>query len=79
MRGISINGLSGGSSPIITAVISMGKSLNHRVIAEGVETLEQLAFLDEQRCEEAQGFHFSRPLEAERFAALLPPAGGRHR
>ncbi len=72
-------GIEGEGSPIITAVISMGKSLNHRVIAEGVETLEQLAFLDEQRCEEAQGFHFSRPLEAERFAALLPPAGGRHR
>ena len=67
-------GIEGDGSPIISAVISMGKSLHHRVIAEGVETLQQLRFLDEQHCEEAQGFHFSRPLEADRFAALLAPA-----
>ena len=60
-------------SPIITAVISMGKSLKHRVIAEGIETPEQVAFLQEQRCEEGQGFHFSRPLVADQFAALLAP------
>ncbi len=59
-------------SPIIAAVISMGRSLNHRVIAEGIETETQLAFLRAQRCEEGQGFHFSRPLVADRFAALLP-------
>jgi diguanylate cyclase (GGDEF)-like protein len=64
-------GLEGEGSPIISAVISMGRSLKHRVIAEGVETPQQLAFLEEQRCEEAQGFHFSRPLEADRFAELL--------
>jgi diguanylate cyclase len=65
----------GEGSPIITAVISMGRSLNHRVIAEGVETRAQLAFLQAQHCEEGQGFHFSRPLDADRFAALLAPAG----
>ena len=59
------------TSPIITAVIAMGKSLKHRVVAEGVETERQLAFLQQQRCEEGQGFHFSRPLPADRFAALL--------
>jgi diguanylate cyclase (GGDEF)-like protein/PAS domain S-box-containing protein len=58
-------------SPIIKAVISMGKSLHHRVIAEGVETPAQAAFLRAQRCEEAQGYHFSRPLIADQFAALL--------
>ncbi len=58
-------------APIITAVISMGKSLKHRVIAEGVETQEQLAFLRAQRCGEGQGFYFSRPLAAEQFATLL--------
>ena len=63
-------------SPIITAVISMGKSLNCRVIAEGIETAEQLAFLRAQHCEEGQGFHFSPPLEARRFATLLGPGGG---
>jgi EAL domain-containing protein (putative c-di-GMP-specific phosphodiesterase class I) len=58
-------------SPIITAVINMGKSLNHRVIAEGVETPAQLAFLQSQRCEQGQGFHFSRPLRADQFRDLL--------
>ncbi len=58
-------------SPIIAAVISMGKSLKQRVIAEGVETPAQAAFLRAQHCEEAQGYHFSRPLMADRFAALL--------
>ncbi len=58
-------------SAIIAAVISMGKSLKHRVIAEGVETPEQLAFLQAQHCEEGQGFHFSRPLHAREFTRLL--------
>jgi diguanylate cyclase (GGDEF)-like protein/PAS domain S-box-containing protein len=61
----------GDTSPIITAVIAMGRSLNQRVIAEGVETEEQVAFLQAQHCEEGQGFHFSRPLPADRFATLL--------
>jgi EAL domain-containing protein (putative c-di-GMP-specific phosphodiesterase class I) len=58
-------------APIITAVISMGKSLKHRVIAEGVETQEQFAFLRAQGCGEGQGYYFSRPLAAEQFATLL--------
>ncbi len=62
-------------SPIITAVISMGRSLKHRVIAEGVETPAQLAFLKSQQCEEGQGFHFSRPLVADDFASLLAVHG----
>ena len=61
----------GDTSPIISAVIAMGKSLHQRVTAEGIETERQLAFLRSQHCEEGQGFHFSRPLPAERFAALL--------
>ena len=55
---------------IVCAVISMGKSLGHRVIAEGVETKEQLAFLQAQRCGEGQGYYFSRPLAAEQFVKL---------
>ncbi len=58
-------------APIVLAIISMGQSLHHRVIAEGVETAEQLAFLQGQGCREGQGFYFSRPLAAEQFAALL--------
>ena len=56
---------------IVCAVISMGKSLGHRVIAEGVETQEQLALLQAQRCGEGQGYYFSRPLVAEQFVRLV--------
>ena len=56
---------------IVTAVISMGRSLNLRVVAEGVETHEELAFLQAHQCEEAQGYYFSRPVIAEDFAKLL--------
>ncbi|MDP1707898.1 MAG: EAL domain-containing protein [Gammaproteobacteria bacterium] len=56
---------------IVSAVISMGKSLKQRVIAEGVETREQLAFLRSQGCDEGQGYYFSRPVVAEEFTRLL--------
>jgi diguanylate cyclase (GGDEF)-like protein len=56
---------------VIRAVISMGKSLKHTVIAEGVETPEQLAFLQAHGCEEGQGYYFSRPVVAQQFAKLL--------
>jgi diguanylate cyclase (GGDEF)-like protein/PAS domain S-box-containing protein len=56
---------------IVSAVIGMGKNLKQLVIAEGVETLEQLAFLRTQQCDEGQGFQFSHPLPAEDFARLL--------
>jgi diguanylate cyclase (GGDEF)-like protein len=60
-----------GPALIVSAVIGMGKSLRHRVVAEGVETREQLAFLQAQRCSEGQGFYFSRPLAAEQFARVI--------
>jgi diguanylate cyclase (GGDEF)-like protein/PAS domain S-box-containing protein len=56
---------------IVAAIISMGRSLNLRVIAEGVETQEEMAFLQAHHCDEAQGYYFSRPLPAEKFAQLL--------
>jgi diguanylate cyclase (GGDEF)-like protein/PAS domain S-box-containing protein len=58
-------------SPIVSAVISMGKSLKHRVIAEGVETCDQLAFLQAEDCGEGQGYYFSRPMVAQQFARVL--------
>jgi diguanylate cyclase (GGDEF)-like protein/PAS domain S-box-containing protein len=56
---------------IVTAVISMGRSLKLRVIAEGVETQEELAFLQAHHCDEAQGYYFSRPVLPAQFAMLL--------
>jgi len=56
---------------IAVAIINLGRSLNLRVIAEGVETAEDLAFLKSHHCDEAQGFYFSRPVPAEQFAKLL--------
>ena len=56
---------------IVTAVISMGRSMNLRVVAEGVETEEELAFLQAHQCDEAQGYYFSRPVLPQEFAKLL--------
>lgn len=61
----------GDNASIVAAVISMARSLKLRVVAEGVETLEDLAFLQSQRCDEGQGYYFSRPVPPEQFAALL--------
>jgi diguanylate cyclase (GGDEF)-like protein/PAS domain S-box-containing protein len=58
-------------SSIVSAIIHMGKSLKHLVIAEGIETQEQRAYLQTQRCTEGQGYLFSRPLAAAQFAHLL--------
>lgn len=59
---------------IVSAVIGMGKSLRQRVIAEGVETPEQCAFLVAQHCDEGQGYYFGRPVVAEELTALLKTA-----
>src|SRR5271163_445298 len=56
---------------IVTAIIAMGRSLKLRVVAEGVEIKEELEFLQEHLCEEAQGYYFSRPVVPAQFAKLL--------
>jgi diguanylate cyclase (GGDEF)-like protein/PAS domain S-box-containing protein len=56
---------------IVTAMIGMGKSLRMHVIAEGVETQEQLEILKEHGCPQAQGYYFSRPVPGEEFSRLL--------
>jgi diguanylate cyclase (GGDEF)-like protein/PAS domain S-box-containing protein len=61
----------GDDTTIVKAVIGMARGLRLRVIAEGVETLEELAFLRAYRCEEAQGYYFSRPVPARQLAMLL--------
>jgi diguanylate cyclase (GGDEF)-like protein/PAS domain S-box-containing protein len=56
---------------IVSAIISMGQGLNLRVIAEGVETVEDLAFLKAHNCDEAQGYLFSRPIPASAMVRWL--------
>jgi len=56
---------------IVRAVIALGASLKLRVVAEGIETRQQLAFLKSQNCAEGQGYYFGKPVAAEEFAALL--------
>ena len=59
---------------IAQAIISMGKALGMTVIAEGVETVEQEAFLRNHACDEMQGYLFSKPLPPQQLAELLRPA-----
>ncbi len=56
---------------LVGAILSMARSLKLKTVAEGVETLEQLIFLVEHKCEVIQGYYFSRPLPPESFVALL--------
>jgi EAL domain-containing protein (putative c-di-GMP-specific phosphodiesterase class I) len=56
---------------VVSAVINMAKSLHMRVVAEGVETREQRSFLEDQKCSEAQGYYFSRPITASALGAFL--------
>jgi EAL domain-containing protein (putative c-di-GMP-specific phosphodiesterase class I) len=56
---------------IIRSVIGLAHSLNLRVIAEGVETIDQLEFLRSRQCDEIQGYLYSRPLTPERFIEFL--------
>jgi len=68
VRDMTVNA---GDAAIVSAMIGIGKSFKQRVIAEGVETPEQLDFLQKQDCGEGQGYYFSRPVVATQFAELL--------
>ncbi|HEV7817174.1 MAG TPA: EAL domain-containing protein [Janthinobacterium sp.] len=56
---------------IASTIISIAQQLKHKVIAEGVETVEQLAFLKSSGCDEVQGYLFARPLPVEEFERML--------
>jgi diguanylate cyclase (GGDEF)-like protein len=56
---------------IVDAIVAMAHALNLNVIAEGVETREQLEFLRQRKCQQAQGYYFARPLDARQFEAFL--------
>jgi diguanylate cyclase (GGDEF)-like protein len=56
---------------IAKAIIALALELNLKVTAEGVETEKHIAFLQQHRCDQAQGFYFSRPLPSHEFGALL--------
>ena len=70
---------------ICAAIIAMGRQLGLKIVAEGVETKEQLQFLATHGCTLAQGFYIARPVEAPEMAKLLrigadePRSGGRRR
>ena len=59
------------ATAILSAIISMAQSLKLRVVAEGVETHQELAFLQAHQCDEAQGYYLSRPVLPQQFARLL--------
>ncbi len=68
IRGIN---LGYGDDSLIKAIIAMGQSLNLKVIAEGVETREQLGFLKTHGCDYAQGYYFSEPVPAAKKEMIL--------
>ena len=68
---VSDIGTSGDDETITSAIIALAHSLNLQVIAEGVETSEQLDFLKERACDEMQGYFFSKPMPTDAIPALL--------
>jgi len=58
-------------APIVQAVISLAKSLNLKIVAEGVESYEQVLYLQQHACDQMQGYYFSRPKPAIDIEKLL--------
>jgi diguanylate cyclase (GGDEF)-like protein/PAS domain S-box-containing protein len=62
------------SAAIVRTIVALGHNLGLKVVAEGVETEEQIAFLAANACDELQGFYFSKPVSGWRFRKLLKAA-----
>jgi EAL domain-containing protein (putative c-di-GMP-specific phosphodiesterase class I) len=63
------------AAAVVRTIIAMSHGLNMKVVAEGVETEEQLRFLLRRKCDEAQGRFFSGPVPAEEFAKVVEAMG----
>ena len=61
-----------GAGPLLASMIALAHSVGHSVVAEGVETSDQAAFLSRHGCDELQGYLYSRPVPAAQVTALLP-------
>lgn len=70
-----IRSLATSDADVATAIINMGHSMQYQVIAEEVETREQMEFLKARACDAVQGYYMSHPLLAEKVAAVLGPGG----
>ena len=66
-----VRGITAKGSPIVTAVIAMARGLDLEVVAEGVETLSQLAYLHKQGCDLVQGYLTGKPVPAEQFQGMM--------
>lgn len=64
-------GTSDSSDAIVNSIVALGKTLNKKLVAEGVENLDQLRFLADTGCELIQGYYFSKPLSPEELSQLL--------
>jgi diguanylate cyclase (GGDEF)-like protein len=62
------------SAAVTDAIVALAKSLRLKITAEGIETKEQLDYLQKRGCEEGQGFYFSRPIPADAIAEMLKPS-----
>jgi EAL domain-containing protein (putative c-di-GMP-specific phosphodiesterase class I) len=63
------------SAAIVTAILSLSRALGMNAVAEGVETAEQLEFLDAKGCTRVQGYHISRPMPAAQATRYLREHG----
>ena len=61
------------NSSIVTAIVALAKSLNLSVLAEGVESIEQLGFLRKEKCDRVQGYYYSRPVNPDALLPLIMP------